>query len=178
MSILFNLLRNLFSQAFKNICTLNILELYLHWIIRDYVYMCNHKLMCYHRLQQRAVKQNHFLFLLINITLEKNPHACYLKSIFTKREQFRTEYHYLKKLIFLKEHLNMSCRKNGYTLFLLNYRMNMLIFEASSFFLIHLESCSVKTIQSLLRWTDSLCFFFPVSNNSLKKWMKYEERKS
>lgn len=33
--------------------------------------------------------------LLIRITLEKNPHACFLTSISTKTEQLRTEHHYL-----------------------------------------------------------------------------------
>lgn len=73
-------------------------------------------IMCYHRLQQRAVNDNHFFLLLIHIISEKNHHACFLKSTFTKREQFRTKYHYLQSLLFKKEHLNMSCGKKG-TLF-------------------------------------------------------------
>lgn len=92
-------------------------------------------IMCYHRLQQRAVKDNHFFLLLINIILGKNSHACFLKSTITKREQFRTKHHYLKSwfFFFLKEHLNMSCRKNGHALSLVNYRVNVLTLRAPSF---------------------------------------------
>lgn len=51
--------------------------------------------MCYHRLPQKALEDNH-CFLLLIIILAKNPHACFLNSTFTKKEQFRTEHHYLK----------------------------------------------------------------------------------
>lgn len=87
--------------------------------------------MCYHRLPQKALEDNHCFLLLIN--LEKNPHACFLNSTFTKREQFRTEHHYLKsgfnktnKQTKKKTHLNMSCRENGPTLCRLNNRENIL----------------------------------------------------
>lgn len=74
--------------------------------------------MCYHRLPQKALEDNHW-FPLLTITLGKNPHACFLKSTFTKREQFRTEHYYLKsgfnKTKQNKKHLNMTCRENWAT---------------------------------------------------------------
>lgn len=82
--------------------------------------------MCYHRLPQKALEDNYCFLLLI--LLEKNPHACFLNSTFTKRESLEQNITILKVDLTKQNktnkqnHLNLSCRENWATLCRLNNR--------------------------------------------------------
>lgn len=123
VSILFNLLRNISSGISK--------YMYIKYFGAVFA-LFNHNPNVLPQAWQRAVRQNHFL-LLINITLEKIPHACYLKSTFTKENSLEQKITILNVVLLFV--FSTSCRKNRYTPFLLNYRINLSILEAPSFFM-------------------------------------------
>lgn len=137
--------------------------------------MCTRAIiMCYHRLPQRAVKDNHLFLLLINIISEKNPHACFLKSTFTKREQFRTKRHCLQSWFFLEKNISV-CRveRRACPLSLLHHRGNEWVFRAPSFSRC-LESCSVSRSTAL--WGGLALDDFPVPSRVMGIRVRDEQR--
>jgi hypothetical protein len=95
--IIFNLLRKMyFLRHLKYIY--NIFGAVFALDHSNYVHVCNQKRNVLPQASKRLLKIT--IFLLINITLAKNPHAYFLRPTFTKREQFRTEHHYLKSGFF------------------------------------------------------------------------------
>lgn len=170
--------KNVYPQAFSKIYTFSIFGAVF---ALDHHRLCAHvqsSTMCYHRLQQRAVQGHPFCLLPINITLGKNPHACFLKSTLTKREQLRRKHHTLKSWFFFFKKKNISiCHVERMGTVFLFWTMEFRCLPRELHpFLIYLESCSAS--QSTVLRGGLALYDFSVPNNDMNIWVRDGERKS